>query len=87
MTAPMLERSGEGPYSDMAQSLAKATEASYASEGGGTPPEVIARTIARAVRARRPKTRYVAGQFARPLMWLRKWFGDRVFDRVILAAS
>ncbi len=86
MTAPMLERSGQSPYSDMAHSLAKATEASYSS-GGATSPDVIAKTITRAVRARRPKTRYVAGQYARLLLWLRKWYGDRVFDRVIVAAS
>ena len=79
---PMLRRSGNSAYADMAKSVANATESSY-KDGSGTPPEVVAACIARAARARRPKTRYVVGKLARPMIFIRKWFGDRVFDAVV----
>jgi NAD(P)-dependent dehydrogenase (short-subunit alcohol dehydrogenase family) len=78
MTQPMLERSGRGPYAALAQGIAKAKVAM-------SPPSVIADAIVRAVAARRPKTRYVAGKFARLLMFARKYFGDRVYDRLIMS--
>lgn len=43
-------------------------------------PMVIADVVIRAVRARRPKTRYVAGFGARPILLLRWLLGDRAFD-------
>ncbi len=45
---------------------------------------MIARVISKAVRARRPKTRYAAGRYAKLMIGVRKWFGDRVFDGLIL---
>lgn len=78
MTQPMLERSGRGPYGELAQAIAKSTVSM-------SPPAVVADAIARAVQARRPKTRYVAGKFARPLMFVRKYFGDRLYDRLIMS--
>jgi NAD(P)-dependent dehydrogenase (short-subunit alcohol dehydrogenase family) len=84
LMAPMLERSGRGPYAKMAQAVASTVQATE-QRGGGSSPQVIVRLMLQAVRARRPKTRYVGGQFARPMLFIRKWFGDRAFDRVILA--
>lgn len=83
LVQPMLERSGQGPYAELAQRVAKATVASY-ERGGGSPPSVIAAVITRAVQARRPKTRYVAGKYARLLLFIRRWFGDRAFDMVMM---
>lgn len=85
MTAPMLERSGGGPYQALARSVAKATRDSYEKEGAASPPSVVADTIARALNARRPKTRYAAGKLARLLMFLRRLFGDRLFDRAVMS--
>jgi NAD(P)-dependent dehydrogenase (short-subunit alcohol dehydrogenase family) len=84
MTAPMLERSGSGPYSRMANAVAAAVKASH-KRGGASDPQVIVDLILKAVRARKPKTRYAAGKYAKPMMFVRKWFGDRVFDRMVLA--
>lgn len=78
MTQPMLDRSGQGPYAALAQAIARSTAPMSA-------PTVVADAIARAVRARRPRTRYVAGNLARPLMFIRKYFGDRVYDRLIMS--
>lgn len=43
-------------------------------------PAVIADVVIRAVRASRPKTRYVADFGARPILFLRWLLGDRAFD-------
>lgn len=86
MMAPMIARSGSGPYGALARKVAKG------GEGGvmgfqGSDPGVIARVVVKAVEAGRPRTRYAAGFLARPLMFLRKWFGDRVFDRGVMRAA
>jgi hypothetical protein len=46
---------------------------------------VVADAISQAIFAKRPRTRYVVGKLARPLILLRKFFGDRVFDKAIMS--
>jgi len=48
-------------------------------------PIVIAKVIARAIVANRPKTRYIAGAGAKPILFLRKILPDRLFDRLTLS--
>jgi NAD(P)-dependent dehydrogenase (short-subunit alcohol dehydrogenase family) len=78
----LLQMSGSGAYAELAkrhaQMLATAETSSLAS-----PPEVVARTIVRAVSARRPKTRYATGGGARTILFLLKILPDRMFDRLI----
>ena len=81
---PMLERTGEGPYKEFANKVANATKSSY-EKGGGSSPLVIAKAISKAINSKKPKTRYVAGKMAKPTMFIRKWFGDRAFDSVIMS--
>jgi short-subunit dehydrogenase len=83
MVEPMLKRSASGAYSRMANAFATAMK-SY-DKGGASDPQVIVNLILQAVRARKPKTRYVAGKYAKPMILIRKWFGDRVFDMMILS--
>jgi NAD(P)-dependent dehydrogenase (short-subunit alcohol dehydrogenase family) len=78
----ILERSGTGPYGKLAQSVAASIDRSYG-RGQGTDPKVIADIIGDAVRSARPKTRYAAGKYAKMMIWVRKWLGDRAFDRLI----
>ncbi|HEC09176.1 MAG TPA: SDR family NAD(P)-dependent oxidoreductase [Acidimicrobiales bacterium] len=85
MVEPMLKRSGSGAYAELADRVARATVANYA-PGKGSPPSLIAGVISKAIRARRPHTRYVAGRYARLMIGLRHTFGDRVFDRVVMRA-
>ncbi len=80
----MLARSGTGAYDEVTQRVVAVTRASY-QQGVGTRPEVIARVISRAIRSRRPKTRYAAGRYAKLMIGVRKWFGDRAFDGLILS--
>jgi hypothetical protein len=56
-----------------------------ASPNASSPPSLIADVIAEAVAARRAKTRYVAGKMAKPLIFIRKWFGDRFFDMAVMS--
>ena len=85
MYAPMLKNSGEGPYSQLAKNMAKTTKESYEKKGAASPPSVIANVISKAIRSGKPKTRYVAGKMAKPLMWIRKYMGDRVFDKALMS--
>jgi NAD(P)-dependent dehydrogenase (short-subunit alcohol dehydrogenase family) len=80
----LLKRAGNGAYADMTQGVAKSTEAAYG-HGRGTNPAVIADVVSKAVRALRPRTRYVAGKYALPMIAIRKWLGDRMFDRIIMS--
>ncbi|MGD1841496.1 MAG: oxidoreductase [Thermonemataceae bacterium] len=84
MLQPLLDRSGEGPYSQMANALANATKKSY-EQGDSSPATVIAKLITKAVRAQKPKTRYVAGKYAKPMMFIRKYLGDSIFDKIIMS--
>jgi len=47
----------------------------------GVPPEHVAETIERAVRARRMRARYVVGRDARAMIVIRRLLPDLVFDR------
>lgn len=80
------EVSGSGPYADQAAAMSKSL-GSGASAGRSSPPSVIANAIAKAVTARRPKTRYAVGFGAKPLIAMRRILPDRSFDTLITRAS
>ncbi|MBM7624112.1 oxidoreductase [Sporohalobacter salinus] len=84
VSSSMMKNSGDGLYKDMAKVVAKSMEDSY-KEGNGSCPTVIAKTVSKAIKARKPKTRYVAGKMAKPLMFMRKWLPDKIFDKVIMS--
>lgn len=77
MVDQMMERSGDGPYADQAKRMANAAG------DGGSPVSLIADVIVKAVRAKKPKTRYSAGKYAKLLLTVRKLASDRMFDRII----
>lgn len=71
----------EGPYSELAGKLARAgTDGARMS-----PPEVIAKTIRKALDARRPRTLYRAGAMGRLLPFLARILPNRWFDRLVLS--
>jgi len=51
-------------------------------ERRGVAPEVVARTIERALTARRMRARYVVGRDARAMLIAKRLLPDRVFDKV-----
>ncbi|WP_310685349.1 oxidoreductase [Aliifodinibius sp. S!AR15-10] len=85
LSGPLLENSGDGPYEQMARAMAQATKDSYEKEGASSPPSVVADTILKVIRSDKPKTRYPVGNMARLLMFIRKYLGDRIFDKAIMS--
>ncbi|WP_273825703.1 MULTISPECIES: oxidoreductase [Pseudomonas] len=82
----LVKRSAEGPYGRLVQVVARLIGQTYG-QGTASDPGVIADVVSRAVASRNPRTRYVAGKFARLLIGLRVWLGDRLFDRIILSQA
>ncbi|MFJ4169179.1 oxidoreductase [Paenarthrobacter sp. NPDC089714] len=74
--------SGSGPYKDQAHVMAAAL-ASTSGQVLSTPPDDVARAVARAATAKRPKTRYPVGRGAWSVLALRRILPDRVFDTVL----
>lgn len=80
------ETSGHGPYAELATRISK-TMTSGPLHNRASDPSVIAKTIAAAVAAEKPKTRYAAGFSARPVLALRRLLSDRVFDSLIMRST
>lgn len=74
--------SGNGAYANLANKTADGTEKMYSSNQL-TKPDAIGKVIVKAVTARKPKRRYVKGFGAKPAMFIRKWFGDGVYELMI----
>ena len=74
--------SGSGAYAEKAAKSADATKEMY-TNGKLTDPAVIANTIVTAVTAKKPKRRYIKGFGAAPALFIRKWFGDGVYEKLI----
>jgi len=84
MTGPLLKHSGNGSYKNVANALAKTTQSSYQA-GGGSSPELVANIVSNVIATNNPKIRYAVGKMAKPLIFLRKWLGDRNFGRLIMS--
>lgn len=82
MIEPMLKRSGTSAYAQMARKVAKTSRLAYSARIA-SPPSLIAATISKVLKTRRPQTRYVVGALARPMLFLRRLLGDRIFDRIL----
>jgi len=71
-----------GPYADFNRAVAETTEGAYrgpmAKLGGG--PETVANTIAAALKAEHPKTRYPVTASAHLILTQRRLLPDRVWD-------
>ncbi|MBE1581836.1 oxidoreductase [Nonomuraea angiospora] len=71
--------SGTGPYAPQGNAVADSLS-SEANERRLSAPELIADTIVKAVKARRPRTRYAVGFGAKPMIFLHGVLPDRTFD-------
>lgn len=78
--------SGGTAYGPQARRHAKFLEGAGQSKTA-SPPDIVARTIARAVDAPRPRTRYAIGGGARTALFLRRLLSDRGFDRLMWRMS
>lgn len=85
-TESIVKRSADGPYGRMVTMVAKSIKQTYG-HGTGSDPSLIADVVAKAVASSNPRTRYAAGKFAKMLISMRVWLGDRMFDRIILSQT
>lgn len=77
---------GPDAYTAFNETIARTTRAAY--EGGpmsrlGGGPETVARTIERAIVAKKPKTRYTVTASANVLLTIRKLLPDRAWDAFV----
>ncbi|PZR07139.1 MAG: short-chain dehydrogenase/reductase [Flavobacterium psychrophilum] len=76
--------SSTGAYASFANKVAANTMKLYTGNQL-TDVDVLGQTIAKAATDQKPKTRYVKGYMAKPAIAIRKWFGDKVYDKVIMS--
>jgi len=74
--------SANGAYAEAASKAADGMVRNY-SGNMLSKPKLIARTVRKAVTKKHPRTRYLIGFGAKPMVLTHKLFGDRVFDWVI----
>ncbi len=80
------QRLASGPYGHLVKMVSMSIKNTYG-QGKGSSPEIIAEVVSRAVNSTNPRTRYAAGKFAKMLIRMRVWLGDRIFDRIILSQT
>ena len=78
----MVKVSGNGPYADFTK---KVTDAMETGGKNLSPVELLGKEIAKAATENKPKTRYLKGYLAKPMVGLRRWVSDRTFDRILLS--
>lgn len=83
MLDSIIKFSGSGPYKTLTDRLVTATR--KMDEGGGSKPAVIADTVSKIVNSSSPKTRYRVGKWAKPMVWMRVYLGDRLFDKIVMS--
>lgn len=84
VSKPMLQRSGHTVYGKLAKAVSEILDASY-KKGDATPVGVLGKLIADIAEKKAPRTRYVKGKMAKPLIWIRKYMGDQIFDKALMS--
>lgn len=74
--------SKNGPYQRMVRALLQGVESGNIK---GSNPSVISKTVQKIIKAKKPKTRYLVGAMAKPLVGIRNMFGDGIYDKVVLS--
>jgi len=76
--------SSKGAYASLTQKLVVATKKMY-EKGQGSKTSVISTTVAKIINTNHPKTRYRVGLWAKPMVWMRIYLGDRLFDKIVMS--
>ncbi|MCB0420560.1 MAG: oxidoreductase [Bdellovibrionales bacterium] len=84
LTSTLMKRSEGGAYEALARQIADTTEEMY-KNGVGSSPDLISGTIMKAIESKKPRTRYLVGKLAKPMLFLRNWLGDRIYDKALMA--
>lgn len=78
----LMRVSGNTVYKELANSLNKM----YTDmEKNAVEPIVIAKLIKKGIEAKYPKTRYIGGAMAKPMLFLRKILSDKMFDKMLMS--
>lgn len=78
----MMRVSGQGSYKNLANSIRNMyTEIAKNS----VEPIVIAKLIKKGIEAKNPKTRYIGGAMAKPMLMMRKLLPDKIFDKMLMS--
>ncbi|WP_419165506.1 oxidoreductase [Candidatus Palauibacter sp.] len=85
MRAQMRRYSGDTAYKAQVDSFLKRMDDPRAM-ARGTEAEVFAKVLVKAATTAKPRRRYVGGAIARPMMFLRRWFGDGIYEFVLRRA-
>lgn len=80
----LIKTSGKGAYSSMAKDIGKAMGDMYSSGKGLSKPTLISNTIVKAVEAKKPKTRYLVGANAKPVVFMKRIVSDKMYDKICL---
>ena len=75
--------SGNTAYASMAHGYVKTMKKNYDGNQMSSPEE-IASLVLKAISTEKPRTRYLYGFMAKPMVWLKGILGDRGYDRMIL---
>ena len=78
----LIKVSGNTAYKDLACKHAAMLEKTFKKS---SEPIVIANEIVKAIISNHPKTRYVAGSGAKLILFVKKIFSDRIFDKIMLS--
>lgn len=79
----MLEASKNSVYSTYANKMYNFIQ-SMEQNNKAPEPIVIAELVKKAIESKRPKARYVGGAMAKPMLFLKRYLSDSLFDRIIL---
>ncbi|MDR6804601.1 NAD(P)-dependent dehydrogenase (short-subunit alcohol dehydrogenase family) [Dyadobacter sp. BE34] len=74
----------DSAYRDVMEKIIAGTK--KAAEGSGSSkPTVISDAVSKIVNTKKPKTRYRVGKFAKPMVWMRTYLGDELFDKIVMS--
>lgn len=76
--------SSKGAYAALTNKLVAATRKMY-DRGQGSKVTVVSKTISKIVNSKKPSTRYRVGLWAKPMVWMRVYLGDRLFDKIVMS--
>ena len=82
----LADSSKGGAYEKEALRTSEGMKKQYSGNMGSN-PIVITKAISKAVNSRRPKTRYLIGFMAKPLVFLHTVLPARIFDKIMKSAS
>jgi short-subunit dehydrogenase len=79
----LMKVSGNTAYKELAKKHFNMLE--RADTKMGSHPMVIAKVIAKAIKSPKPRTRYVAGATAKPVLFMKSILSDKMFDKVFMS--